>query len=87
MSTMTMSFAIVTGSVATVMGWASGAFSGSSHYPPLSIVLIIIGIVGLVAGIGELIVYQVAKKRELHSMITEANKSEQDTSTKAESLR
>ena len=87
MSTMTMSFAIVTGSFATVMGWASGAVSGSSHYSPLSIVLIIIGIIGLVAGIGELIAYQVAKRRELHSMITEMNRSEQDTSTKVESLR
>ena len=87
MSTISMSVAMVTGMFATVMGWASAAVSGSSHYSLLAIVLIIIGIVGLVAGIGEVIVYQMAKRRELHSMITDVSKSEQDTGTKVESLQ
>ena len=87
MSNLTMSYAIVIGTFGTVMGWASGAVSGNSHYSPLAIVLIIIGIVGLVATFGELIVYQVAKRRELHSMITEMGKSEQNVSTKEHSLQ
>ncbi|MHB8333432.1 MAG: hypothetical protein ACYDEH_00840 [Acidimicrobiales bacterium] len=85
MSNITMSFAIITGIVATVMDWASTAVNGSSHYSLLSIILIIIGIVGLLAVIVELITYQVNKKRALHVMITEMSSSEQESSSTVES--
>lgn len=87
MSNFTTSFAIVTGTLATVVNWASVAISGSSHYSPLSLVLIIIGIIGLLAVIGELIVYRVAKKHELHTMITEMSRTEQDSISTGESRR
>lgn len=67
--------------VGPMIRWAASAQSAGYHFTALSLILVVIGVVGIVDVVAELLFSRINSRRELHSIDHRAEEAERATAS------